>query len=128
MIIVIAEIVILILALAIGAVSTWGLYAPDHLIRLINDAMDQSWGIYAAVTARLLMGLALIIAAPASNYPLVFQVLGCIAIAAALVLMFAGQSNIRGLLSWIERLSKTTLRICLLFAIAFAGVLIYGIS
>ena len=121
-----SHIVILVLGITVCALSAWGIYAPERLWKLVG-VMDQDWGIYAAVIMRLLLGLALIIAAPDSRFPLVFQGLGWIAIVAAMVLVFAGRERIRRFVAWLKRFSQATVRLWLMFGIAFGVFLIHGI-
>lgn len=123
-----SQIVVLVLGIAVCALSVWGLYAPERLLRLVNRVMDKGWGIYGAAIVRLLLGLALIIAAPASRFPLMFQGLGWIALIAAVALLFVGRERIHRLVAWFERFSRPTIRLWLLFGISFGVFLIFGIS
>ena len=121
-------IVIFTLSIAICILSAWGIYAPDRLLKLVKRVTNREWGIYFAVIVRLLFGLALIIVASNSKFPLAFQVLGWIAIIAAVVIIFLGRERISKLITWFEQLSPTVTRVWLLFGIAFGGFLIFGIS
>ena len=94
----------------------------------VTSAMDRHWGIYIAVIVRLVLGAALIIAAPASPFPIVFQVLGSIAIVAAVVLALLGRERIRKFTAWLSgRFSALIIRLWLLFGMAFGGFLVYGV-
>ncbi len=123
-----SEILILIVGVAVCVLAAWGIFAPGKLTHLVKDVMDHSWGIYVAVGVRLLLGAALIIAAPVSRYPFIFQALGWIAIIAAIVLMFIGRERLRSLVAWFDRFSETSIRVWLVFAIALGGFLLHGIS
>ncbi len=90
--------------------------------------VDQDWGIYFAVVVRLLMGAALIVAAPVSNFPVVFEVLGWIAIVAAVALILIGRERMAALIAWFVRRPTWLMRLWLLFGMAFGGFLIYGIT
>jgi len=91
--------------------------------------MDADWGIYFAVLVRLALGLALIISAPASRFPSVFPILGWVAIAAGVAAAFLGRDRLRRFVNWwVERFSPPTIRLWVLFAMAFGGFLIYGVS
>ena len=106
----------------------WGIFAPQKLVTLVASVMDRHWGIYIAVVVRLVLGAALIIVAPASQFPIAFQVLGSIAIIAAVALALLGRERVRRLIvSWIGRLSAAMIRLWLLAGIAFGGFLIYGV-
>ena len=66
-----SQIVVLVLGVTVCALSAWGIYAPERLLKLVNGVMGQERGIYIAVIVRLLLGLALILAAPDSRFPLI---------------------------------------------------------
>ena len=95
-------------------------------IKSVASVLDEKWGIYFGVIVRLVLGAALIIAAPNSLFPFVFRVLGWIAILAALALIIIGRKNTRKLIAWFEQLSTPVIRLWLLFGMAFGGFLIYG--
>lgn len=124
----ISQSIILIVAVTVIALAGWGVFAPHKLVALVTSAMDQRWGIYVAVLVRLALGAALIVAAPASPFPVVFQAFGWIAIAAAVVLALLGRERTREfIVEWFRRFAETTIRVWLLFGIAFGGFLIYGV-
>jgi hypothetical protein len=108
--------------------SAWGVVTPDKLMKSVTLVLDQKWGIHFGVIVRLVLGAALIIAAPQSSFPSVFEVLGWIAILAALGLVVIGRNNIRKLISWFERLARPVIRLWLLFGMAFGGFLVYGVT
>ena len=128
MVVVISQMIVLALGVTVFVLAAWGVFVPDKLVTFVTSTMDRHWGIYVAVIVRLALGIALIIAAPASPVPIVFQVLGAITIVAAVVLALMGRDRIRRFTSWmIEKLSPTTTRLWLLFGMAFGGFLVYGV-
>jgi len=62
--------------------------------------IDANWGIYFAVIVRLMLGVALIITAPGSRFPLVFQIVGWIAIVAGVAAAFIGRERLRRFTNW----------------------------
>ena len=122
-----SQIVVLALGVIVCALSVWGMVAPDKLWKLVNGAMEKNWGIYVAVVARLLLGAALIVVAPESRFPLVFEILGWFAIVAAVIILFAGRNRLRRFVVWFEQSSQTMIRVWLLFGIAFGAFLVYGV-
>lgn len=120
--------IVLVLGITVCAFAAWGVYAPKKLMKLVAGVAGHDWGIFFAVIVRLVLGLALIIAAPDSRFPLVFQGLGWIAIVAAVALAFMGRQGIRKLVAWVERFSPVILRFWLLLGMAFGGFLIYGVA
>lgn len=121
-----------IIVLAIGAtvivLAGWGIFAPGKLMAFVASVMNKHWGIYIAVFVRLALGAALIILAPASHFPLVFQAVGGMTIFAAIALALMGRERIRRFIVWwSERLSTRTIRLWLLLGTVFGGFLIYGV-
>lgn len=104
------------------------MFVPDKLKTSVSSAMDKYWGIYVAVIVRLVLGSALVVAAPASRFPAVFRVLGLLTIVAAIIVALMGRDRIRRFLAWFsERFSAPVVRLLLLFGMAFAGFLVYGV-
>lgn len=124
----IAEFVVLVFGIVICGLSVWGAFIPSDLMSWVRGVTTQDWGISYAIVTRLLLGWALLFAAANARFPQTFMVLGWIAIVAAVGLVFIGQDRFRRLVSWMERLSPTILRIGLLVAVVFGAFLIYGIT
>jgi hypothetical protein len=128
MLIFVSQIIVLALGVTIIMLAGWGMFVPGNLVTLVTSVMDQQWGIYFAVIVRLVLGAALIIAAPASPFPIVFQALGWIAIVAAVALALLGRERVRKfVVGWFRRFAAPTIRLWLVFGMAFGGVLIYGV-
>ena len=123
-----SQIIVLALGIMVCALSLWGSYAPGKLLKLVNGAMEKDWGIQVAVVARLLLGMALIVSAPDSRFPLTFEILGWFAIVAAVIILFLGRERLRKFLGWFEHFSHAAIRLWLLFGIAFGAFLIYAIT
>ncbi len=123
-----SQIIVLAIGVAVIALAAWGVFAPEKLMAFVASAMDKHWGIYIAVIVRLVLGSALIVVAPTSHFPIVFQTLGVIAILAAIVLVFMGRERLRRFVVWwSERFSARMIRLWLLFGMAFGGFLVYGV-
>ncbi|MGI9271061.1 MAG: hypothetical protein ACR2QT_04755 [Woeseiaceae bacterium] len=128
MLIYISQIIVLVVAITVIVLAARGILAPERLVAFVASAMDESWGMYIAVGVRLLLGAALIIAAPVTRYPVVFQVLGVIALVAAVILVLMGRERVRKFIVWwIEKMSPSLIRMWLLFGIAFGGFLVFGV-
>ena len=123
---VVSQIIVLVLGLTILMASIWGFANPHNLMKSVTSVLDRKWGIYFGVIVRLVLGVALLIAAPNSLLPFVFRALGWITILAALALAIMGRKNARKLIAWFEQLSTPMIRLWLLFGMAFGGFLIYG--
>ncbi len=128
MISLVSQSIVFLIGVLVCVLSLWGCFVPDKLTKLVMRVVDQEWGIYFAVVVRLLMGAALIVAAPVSRFPLIFEILGWIAIVAAVALIFIGRERMAALIAWFVRRSAWLIRLWLLFGMAFGGFLIYGIT
>lgn len=128
MIVHVAQVAVLIFGIVICALSAWGIYAPEKIVKSAKDAMDQDFGIYAAVVVRVLLGVALILAAGESSLPTIFQALGWIAILAAVIIALVGRERILRFAAWFDRFPPTFIRVWLVVGMAFGGVLIYGVA
>ena len=129
MVIFVSQIIVLVIGVTVIVLAGWGIFAPEKLMTFVTSAVDKYWGIYIAVIVRLVLGSALIIVAPASFFPIVFQALGVIAIVAAFALVLMGRERIRRFIAWwSERFSAQIVRLWLLFGMAFGGFLVYGVS
>ena len=90
-------------ALLVGA---WGVLAPsrvaDFAVRFSTKA-----GLWVAAGLRVVFGLALWFAAPASRAPLLLQVLGAITLLAGVMLPFLAVDRSKALIAWGQKLSPT---------------------
>lgn len=123
----VAHVAVLLFGALILVMSVLGSFAPDRLIRLVKAVMSRSTGLVFAVAVRVALGLALILIAPVSRFPLAFAVLGWIAIVAAVVLAFMGRERVGRLVNWFAQLNPSFIRLWLLFGVIFGGFLIYGV-
>ncbi len=128
MIILASQSIVFLIGLLVCVLSVWGCFVPDKLTKLVMRVVDQDWGIYFAVVIRLVIGAALIVAAPVSRFPLIFEILGWIAIVAAVALILIGRERLAALAAWFLRRSAWLIRLWLLFGMAFGGFLIHGIT
>jgi hypothetical protein len=106
--------------------GVWGVLAPSRLIDFVNRFSSKG-GLWFAAGIRLVFGLALWFAAPASHAPLLLQVLGVLALVAAVVLPFMGVDRFKALIDWWTKLSPTAIRFNCLFAVAFGGVILWAL-
>lgn len=103
-----------------------GIAATPVFMRIMDMAMARPGILYLAVGIRLLLGVALIVAAPDSLFPVLFRIVGVVAILAALALPIMGIERIRRLVGWFAALPPLALRLWLVFGFAFGAFLIYG--
>ena len=124
----ISQIVVLALGAIICLISVWGFIAPDNIWKMINGVMEKDWAIHVAVIMRLLLGAALIIAAPQTRFPEVMEVLGWIAIVAAIAILFMGRNRLKSFIAWFQRMTNTMVRVWLVFGFAFGAFLVYAVT
>ncbi len=106
--------------------GVWGVLAPSRLADFATR-FGSKGGLWVAAAIRLVFGLALWFAAPASRAPLLLQVLGVIALVAAVVLPFMGVDRFKRLIDWWTGLSPAAMRFNSLFAIAFGAAVLWAL-
>jgi len=123
----VSQIVVLIAGVSLCLFAVWGLYAPLKLMYSVKAVMDADWGIYFAVLLRVALGVALVLSASDSRFPSVFTILGWVAIVAGLVAAILGRARLRRFVNWwVDRFSPSSIRLWVVFALAFGVTLIYG--
>ena len=120
--------VVLLAGFSLGVFVCIGMVSPARVLRFVEQTMAASWGIVFAVGIRLVLGIALLVAAPASPYPAAFTVVGWIAIAAAVVGALLGRQRLQRFAQWwIDHFGPKATRAWLVLALGFAAFLIYGV-
>ena len=89
--------------------------------------MNRGAGLYVGIGSRVVLGVALIVAAPPARFPTLFVVLGWISIAAAIALLLFGRARRRALLGGFERMPTTLVHLWLVFGVVFGAFLLYGV-
>jgi hypothetical protein len=123
----ISQIVVFAFGVLVCVLSVWGIIVPDKMMKFVYGAVEKDWGIHLAVVLRLILGAALVIVAPESRFPLIFEILGWIAIVAAVGLVLMGRARLRKFVAWFQRMPQPLIRIWLLFGVAFGALLVYGV-
>lgn len=100
MIVAVSNFVVLVVGIMICILALWGIYSPQELTRWTTGVMEKDGAIYVVVIVRLLVGLALIFVAQDSRFPLGFQILGWVAIAAAVAAGVRGRERLRRFANW----------------------------
>jgi hypothetical protein len=114
------------LAVFVVLIGAWGVLAPSRITDFVTR-FGSKGGLWIATGIRLVLGLALWFAAPVSRAPLLLQVLGVIALVAAVVLLFMGADRFKALVNWWTKLSPTAMRFNCLFALAFGAVILWAL-
>jgi hypothetical protein len=111
------------LTAGIGAV---GVLAPS-VVASATSLFHGALGLALAAALRLLLGVALVVAAPASRAPLVFRALGAVTLAVGLLTPLIGVERFDALLDWWAGLDPLTARVWSACAAAIGSAIAYGI-
>lgn len=129
MLITLSKMIVMAAGISLCGIGVWGLLAPRKLMQWVKDTMEAKWGFWFAILVRVLLGVTLLVVAPTSKFPSTLLVIGWIAIAAAIGVAMMGREGLRKFVNWfVDRFSSALVRVWLLFALAFGGFLIYGVS
>jgi len=111
--------ILIVLACAYGSIN------PSVLFSLI-DRFANIPGYAAAIFMRVVLGIVAILAAPDSLSPVFLQVIGVIAIAAAVGLLLIGISGYKKLIGWVKELGPALHRMALMLGLLFGTALIWA--
>ena len=99
---------------------------PEIIFKVLRENFDKLWLHISAVVVRLLLGALLIYQASVSKFPVTIEVIGWVAIFAAIVFTVIGRINFKRLISWAFSLVKPLGRIGGVLALCFGSFLIYA--
>ena len=112
--------------LFITALGVAGLASPQRLLALVTRAQSQL-GLYLIAGIRLLLGAALLMAAPESRAPLYLQVLGVLSLVSGIVTPFFGVRRFEAILDWWRRRAPWAVRLWSAIVILFGASLIWAV-
>ena len=118
---------VVLFGLLILAACLWALLRPQWLFEFARPMLEQGWLMSLAVGIRVALGIALLLVAEASAFPLTFKILGGIALVAAVALPFIGMTRIKTLIDWMETLPAIAIRLWVVVGIALGGFLLLGV-
>lgn len=111
----------------ITLLSAYGVFSPAGLTKTVFGVFDKPYTMHLAVGVRLVLGAALILAAPESRFPIGFLVLGWAAIVAAVLIAIAGKERIKKVMEWGTRQPPLAMRAWCLLGVAFGAFLFAGV-
>jgi hypothetical protein len=120
-------IVAMILSAAVVGMGAIGVVSPARLLEIVRRFQTPS-GIYAATGIRLVLGLALFLAAPGSRAPAVLEILGIVTMVAGLITPMFGLERFRRLLEWWSAQSSGFIRAWAACAMALGLFLVYALA
>jgi len=118
---------VLALSIVIAVVGAVGIVVPTSLLATAGLFLTPT-GLYAAAALRLVLGTALVVAAPASRAPQTLRSLGVVIIAAGLVTPLLGVDRARAIVVWWTAQGTAFMRVWAGVALAFAMFLAYAVA
>ena len=107
---------------AIAVVSAVGILSPQRLLGMARWESARGLGI----GLRLVFGVVLLMAAPASSTPLAFRILGALALVAALGLAAMGSERFTGLVRWWLDKPPPFVRVWCASGLLFGAFIVYA--
>ena len=108
------------------AMSLWGVLRPQAVVSTVSSFADSKAGWLFAILVRVLLGGALIAAAPLTDYTLAFQILGVLTLLAAAGLLVIGQHRMMSFVHKVSNWPPQFMRIAFVVGIAFGGLLVFA--
>jgi hypothetical protein len=119
-------VIALVFSLLVAAMGALGIVSPSRLLGVVGYFQTPA-GLYFAASVRLVMGVALLFAAPASRAPEVLLILGVVIIVAGFITLFFGLERFRRLIAWWSAQGPAFVRAWAAFACAFGLLLTYAL-
>ncbi len=102
----------------------WGFADPSRLLEMVGR-FSGAGGYAFAIGARVVLGVAAWLGAPASLHPLFLQVIAVISATAAVALLIMGIGRYRQIIGWVRGFRPSLLRTWLIFGMLFGVALIW---
>ncbi|WP_316365608.1 PigN domain-containing protein [Candidatus Thiodiazotropha sp. CDECU1] len=118
--------VIIIFGLLILLAGMIILINPETLLGPIRDNSDKPLLQVVAVVVRLILGILLVSESESSGYPIAIEILGWLAIVAAITLALMGRENFKRLMSWALSLIEPYGRVGGVLASLFGAFIVYA--
>ena len=106
--------------IVLGAI---GVVAPAQLVGIARLFESQS-GLYVAAAIRILLGVALVVAASVARAPAAVRVIGVVILAAGLLTLVIGLDRARAILEWLVAQGSVWTRVAGAVAIGFGFLLL----
>ncbi len=112
----------------VTTLCAWSALKPDSLADWLVRLWEKPWSVPLAVCIRLVVGVALIAAAPMSRQPTVLAIVGWLAIAGAVFVLAAGKERVSRMIGWVLRWPPVVMRAWSLIGVAFGIFLVWSVS
>jgi hypothetical protein len=114
------------ICLGIASMGLFGLVAPDRFIGFIRSRQTTA-SLYVATALRVVLGVALFLAASSSKAPHVVQVVGVVIFIAGLATPFLEVERFRRLLDWWSTRGCGVIRAWACFLLVVSCLLVYAV-
>ena len=114
------------LCLLVAGLGAIGVVEPGALRGIARNFQTPS-GLYAAAAFRVVLGGALVLAAPTSRAPRAIRAVGILILVAGLITPFFGLDRFRSLVAWWSAQGPTATRVWAGVALAFGCFVVYAL-
>jgi len=118
-------VIVSILGVLVAAIGLMGIVQPRRIIDLVEYWRGPT-RFRLAIVVRLVLGCVLLVVAPTCRLPIVVNLIGAIAIVAAVVIRIVGQKRLDSFIAWWLAHPPALIRLSVLFAVAFGVLLVYA--
>ena len=121
-----AFLIVTMVSILVMALGILGLASPAAMMAFVSH-WESRTGLWVAAIVRVIFGVALWFAAPASRAVGVLRVVAVVSVAAAFVLPLVGVSRVQSFLAWWARRSPTFVRTWSAAAFIFGVFLLWSV-
>ena len=116
----------LVLSAFVVIIGAIGFIRPEAIIGIARH-FETPAGLYFAAGLRILLGIALLLAAPTSRAPGVIRVLGVVVLVAGVVTPFFGPERAHAIVEWVVSQGSVVIRAWAGFALALGCFLVWAL-
>jgi hypothetical protein len=116
-----------VLSLCVAALGALGVLSPARLLAFARQ-FETTAGLYAAAAFRVVMGVALILAAPTSRAPGIIRILGVAVLVAGLLTPAVGLERARRIILWWSQRGPAFMRAWAGAALLFGLLTAYAVA
>jgi len=118
--------VVAIFGLVVAGLGLAGIASPERLLALVTRS-QADLGPYGLAGLRLLVGGALLLAAPPSRAPLYLTILGGISLVSGALTPFVGSRRFEAILDWWRARPAWAIRLWSAFVVVFGSSLVWAV-
>jgi len=121
-----AVLIVSVVSIFVAGMGVLGLASPARMVSFVSRWQSKT-GLWVAFIVRLAFGISLWLVAPASQAPIVLQVLAVVSVVSALVLPLVGVSRFKSILSWWSSRSPGFMRVWLTVAVVLGVFILWSV-